>query len=130
MKALIIYDDVALAVKAIATLQRSARRAEVTVRWNIKPWRLDILRLPSTAEEALGEAVDAELIVFAGPQVYSLPSWLEQWLECWLTHRHAGEAALAVIGNGRGGKPSSHEASELWRFAALHGLGFIMGSQQ
>jgi hypothetical protein len=66
MRALVIYDDVALAAKACVTLQHAGRRAEATASWNIKPWRVEILRLQSAADEALEEAADAELIIFAG----------------------------------------------------------------
>jgi hypothetical protein len=126
IKALVIYDDVALAAKACASLERAAHRAKVNARWNIKPWSVDILRFQSAGDEALAEAEDAELIVFAGPRADSLPPWLREWLGCWVTHRHAGEAALAVMRNGTREESSSLGAAELSRFAGLHGLGFIM----
>jgi hypothetical protein len=37
MKALIIYDDFNSAVKANATLQHSAHKADFAVQWNIRP---------------------------------------------------------------------------------------------
>jgi len=126
IKAVVIYDNVALAAKACASLEHAAHRAEVNARWNIKLWSVDILRFQLAADEALAEAEDAGLIVFAGPWAYSLPPWLREWLECWVTHRHPGEAALAVMRNGTREEPSSLEAAELSHFAGLHGLGFIV----
>jgi len=127
VKALIIYDNFACAAKASATLQHAACRANVSAHFNIKPWRVDVMRLPSVAEEALMEAADSDLIVFAGPRAYSLPAWLEDWLERWVTRREVGEAALAVIHDGTGGRLAP-PATELSRFAARHGLSFIIGS--
>src|SRR5271156_5278076 len=97
MKALVIYDDFVCAEKANAALQHSAQNANVSVQWNIRPWRVDMLKFPPTAEEALTEAIDADLIVFAGRSAQSLPFWLQRWLEHWAKCRRIQDAALAVI---------------------------------
>jgi hypothetical protein len=59
MKALIIYDDVDCAERAIEFLRRAASQAGMHVQWEIKPRRVSVLRLPTAAEEALLEAVGA-----------------------------------------------------------------------
>src|SRR5271170_2880640 len=87
MKALIIYDDFYSALKANASLQHSAHKADLAVQWNIRPWRVDMLKFPPTADEALTEALDAHLIVFAGHSAQSLPFWLERWIEQWIKSR-------------------------------------------
>jgi hypothetical protein len=38
MKALVIYDDISRAANTKAVLHRAARRADVTVKWDINPW--------------------------------------------------------------------------------------------
>ena len=53
MKAMIIYDDVASAARAVAILHRSSALARVRAQWDIKPWRVGVLKLPLAAEEAL-----------------------------------------------------------------------------
>jgi len=73
MKAFIIYDDSSLAVKASFTLQRVAHHRDVKVRWDIRPWRVDMLQLPPLSDEALVDASDVHLIVFAGRYALSLP---------------------------------------------------------
>src|SRR5882757_4043633 len=100
MKALIIYDDFDSAFKANATLQHSAQKADCAVQWNIRPWRVDLLKFPPTADEALTEALDAHLIVFAGHSAQSFPVWLERWLEQWAKYRRIKDALLAVVGGG------------------------------
>jgi hypothetical protein len=122
MKALIIYDDFRSAVKANATLQHSANKADLAVQWNIRPWRTDLLKFPPTADEAL----DAHLIVFAGHSAQSLPFWLERWLEQWAKYRRIKDAALAVVIAGSSAALSSASAKpELSRFARRHDLSII-----
>src|SRR5436190_2099299 len=65
MKAVIIYADVATAARSIAILRRASSLANVSGEWNIKPWRVDVLNLQMIAEEALLEALDANIIVLA-----------------------------------------------------------------
>jgi len=126
MKALLIYEDFNRATKAIATLRRAAHHADASLEWDIRPWRVDMLKVAPIAAEALMEAADADLIVLADRRAQSLlPDWLEQWA----THRHIEDAALAVIGDGNDDVFSAPEASELSRFAARHGLSFIIESE-
>lgn len=125
MKALIIYDDFHSAVKASASLQESALKADLAVQWNIRPWRVDMLKFPPTADEALTEALDAHLIVFAGHNARSFPFWLERWLEQWVKYRRVDEAALAVIHDRADNTSTPSARSELSRFAERRGLGFI-----
>jgi hypothetical protein len=125
MKAVIIYDNFAFAAKANEMLHRAANRADVAMLWTIKSWRVDALNLYRSAEEALADAMDAQLIVFAGHRTEALPSWLLNWLERWAACRQTADAAFAVIG-GRNGDVLSMPANPvLSDFAERHGLKFI-----
>ena len=126
MKVVIIYDDFAFAAKANATLQRPERRTDVRVQWAIKAWHVNSLKDAATAEEALVEAVDAHLIVFAGRRPQSLPFWLHEWLERWVLIRQVQDAALAVIGKCDGRGLTRPVTPELSRFVRQHGLSFII----
>jgi hypothetical protein len=125
MKALIIYDDFGSAAKANATLQQSAQHVNFAVQWSIIPWRVGMLKFPPTAEQALIDAVDAHLIVFAGRIAQSFPFWLQHWLELWAKCREVEDAALAVFGVGNAAPISSLGAPNLEGFARSHGLSFI-----
>ena len=126
MKALIIYDDLTGATRATAALKHAAWSAHVSADWDIKPWRTDALRFPTVADKALIEAADADLIVFVGPQAHSLPTWLEEWLRCWVVRRDVEDAALAVIHEVSGRAQLVAPAiPQLRRFAAFHGLSLI-----
>ena len=124
MKALIIYDDVASAKDVVAALKRAAHRVKMGIRWDLKPWRLDILSLPTAGNEALLEAVDADIIAFAGPRASSLPPWLIEWLECWASLRQVSDAAVAVVGERD--QDFDRTAVRFSRFAKSHGLGLLV----
>lgn len=123
--AVIIYDTVAFAGKAKAMLERAAHRTGEIMRWNVKPWRVDMLRLPPASEAALAEAAEAHLIVLAVRQVQSLLPWLVDWLERWATCRRVREAALAVWDGGNADTRSARATPELSQFVGRHGLSLI-----
>jgi hypothetical protein len=126
VKAIIIYDDLDSAVNANTTLQHPVHQADFAVQWNIRPWRVDMLKFPPTADEALTDALDAHLIVFAGRSAQSLPFWLERWLEQWAKYRRIRDAALAVVGTGSAKALSSALARpDLSQFARCHDLSVI-----
>jgi hypothetical protein len=125
MKALLIYQDLASAAKANTALLHSAQNLDFAVQWTIRPWRVDMLKFPPTAEEALTDAADAHLIVFVGRCAQSFPFWLEHWLEHWAKCRQIEDAALAVFCEGSGDAPSISATLELSQFATRHGLNFI-----
>ena len=128
MKAFIIYDDFSLAVKASSTLQRVAHHRDVKVRWDISSWRVDMLQLPPTSDEALVDASDVHLIVFAGRCALSIPPGLAEWLERWAVNREIPDVALAVIVGENADVLPMPPASDLARFAVQYGLSFIDGA--
>ena len=56
MNAVIIYDRFDFAAKAKAMLERAAHGMGEAAHWSVKPWRVDMLKLPPAAEAALAEA--------------------------------------------------------------------------
>jgi hypothetical protein len=129
LKAIIIYDNFAFAAKANERLQGAASRADALMRWDVKPWRVDALELHRGAEEALADAADAHLIVFAGHRAQALPSRLLNWLERWVACRQIADAAFAVMGGRNGDVLSMPTTPELTRFAERHGLDFIIDEE-
>ena len=109
MKALIIYREVASAIRANATLHSLKLSPSVTAGWEVLPWRMDMLKFPAAATEALIEARDAHLMLFAGGFPGSLPVWLLDWLARWTGVRQIKDAALAATAGTNGGTPSDDE---------------------
>jgi hypothetical protein len=125
MKAVIIYQDFTSAVKANGALQHSEQHSDVHVRWNIRPWRVDMLKCPPTADEALEDAMDAHLIVFAGCCTRSISHCLQDWLEKWAECRQIEAAALAIFAGENSDKLSTSAALHLSQFVKHHGLSVI-----
>lgn len=125
MNAVIIYDKFDFAAQANAMLERAAHRAGETTHWSVKPWRVDILKLPPAAEAALAEAAEAHLIMLAVRQVQSVLPWLVDWLERWAACRQVQETALAVWDGGSADPLSARAAPGLLQFARRHGLSLI-----
>jgi hypothetical protein len=131
MKALIIYREVAFAIKANATLRGLRHcpdaKTECEV-FEVLPWRMDMLKFRAGATAALIEAIDAHLILFAGGFPESLPYWLLDWLEKWAGVRRIKDAALATTAGTSGDTPSTITKSALRQFARKHGLHFIIAA--
>jgi len=125
MKALIIYDSFAAGAKASAALKHSTENLAFDVQWNVRPWRLDMLRFTPTLEQAMAEALGAHLIVLTTQTPQPLPTWLFTWLEHWAKCRHVAEATLVVFGIGKAMPFSSSTTSHLAEFAKRCGLGLL-----
>jgi hypothetical protein len=126
MKALIIYDDFAAAVRANVALQNSARNADFAVQWKVNPWQIDMLKFSLTAEEALTEALDAHLIVIASRSAKSSTFWFQGWLEHWAKCRQIEGAALALFGVGYSDGLAASVIREFSSIARRHGLSLII----
>jgi len=123
MNAFVIYHDLSSFARVNNSLQHSAQNTGFAVRWKIRPWRVNMLKFPPTAGDALTESIDAHLIVFAGRTGRSFPFWMQDWLEQWAKYRQIKDAALAVIGAGN--KEAVSSQFDLSKFAKRHGLSFI-----
>lgn len=129
ISAFIIYDQFTAALKACTVLRRATVRAKVGARWEFKPWRTDVLKLPMESERALLEATNADVVVFVGPHAYSLPVWLKSWLERWAERRVTKEVALVVVQDRESSEYFMAGIRGLYRFAVNHGLDLITGSE-
>ncbi|HXC36703.1 MAG TPA: hypothetical protein VNV43_12560 [Candidatus Acidoferrales bacterium] len=128
MKALIIYQDFASAVKANTALQNLTLPADTRVDWEVVPMRMEMLKFPPAATEALEAATDAHLVLFAGALSQSLPFWLLDWLQLWAAVRQVQDAIVAVTAGANGDAPALPVINALRQFAGQHGLSFIIGA--
>ncbi len=124
MNAVIIYDKFDLAADANALLERTAQRPGATLRWSVRPWRMDMLELAEAP--ALAEALEAHLIIVAVRQVRCVLPWLLPWLERWARGRKIQAAALALWG-GDSETTLPPATRELTQFAGQHGLSLLFG---
>jgi len=125
MNAVVLYDTVDFAAKANAMLERAAHWTDETTHWSVKPWRVDMLKLPPAAEAALAEAAEAHLVVLELRQVQLVLPWLVDWLEQWAACRQVQDAALAVWDGGNAALRPARATPEWSQFAGRHGLSLI-----
>jgi hypothetical protein len=124
LKAAIIYDDFEFAARTAALLEHAAVRSDETTQWDIKPWRLDLLRPSALGDAALAETADADLVVIALGRTHLPPDSLLNWLERWAERRMVPNAALMVLcPEETAGPMSSWE--RLKEFAGRQGLLFL-----
>ncbi len=121
LKAVIIYDCLALAAKANHILQNVASHGGVE--WEVTPWRSQLLRSANLGASAHGEAEDAHLIVIAPQNHQFFPAWLEQWMQKWAAGRKVENAAVAVLSD----DPQTQAAfsARLSRLASRERFNFI-----
>lgn len=123
LRAVIIYDDFDAAIRATALLERVATRTDDVVKWDIKPWKFDVLRQPSLAALTGAVAANADLVVLALRRTNPIPAELLAWLKNWAQQRRIQDAAVLAL-------PSEDNASEdAWKelktFATGQGLVFL-----
>jgi hypothetical protein len=125
LKTAVIYDDFDFAARAAALLERVAIRADEAMKWDIKPWRLDVLQEPSLADAALDETADADLIVVALRKTPSRPDELMIWLESWAMKRQTEDTAMMVFCPEKNAAPTPlwHELKEFAEWRNLHFMG-------
>lgn len=124
LKAVIIYDDFDSATHATALLERVAAQADETMKWDIKPWRLDILKQPTLATLTAAVAAHADLVVLALGQTHPKPVELLNWLKDWAGRRQVKDAALLALPVGDT-RMFSESWNELKAFAEEESLVFL-----
>ena len=131
MKALIIYQNFASAIKANTALQNLKLPAGTGTGagWEVVPVRMEMLKLPPTTTQALIAATDAHLVLFVGASSHSLPSWVLDWLQRWVAVRQIKDAIVAVSAGTYGDAPALPVLRALRQFAGKHGLRFIMSPE-
>ena len=128
LKAVMVYDDFNFAAHAAALLEDAASRTGCGFRWDVKPWRLDILRQLSLVELAEAETVGADMVVFALAGIQFLPDDVVLWLERWAGRREIEDAAVMLIQSGWDAA-SAALANRLRLFAEARGLTFMGGHE-
>ena len=107
LKAVIIYDEFDSAACATALLERVALNAGEAIKWDIKPWRCDVLQQPTLAALTIAVAANADLIVLALHRTHFPPAGLLDWLKNWAQHRRIEDAAVLTLHADTGSHPSN-----------------------
>ena len=97
LRAVIIYDEFDSAAHATALLERAALRTGETIKWDIKPWKCDVLQQPTLAALTIAVAANADLIVLALHRTHFPPAELLDWLKNWARHRRIEDVAVLTL---------------------------------
>lgn len=124
LRAIIIYDEFDSATRAIALLERVVAHTDEVLKWDIKPWRLEVLKQPTLATLTVAVAANADLIVLALGRKDLTRAELLDWLKNWAENRRVADAALLILPSH---DPATASASwnDLEAFAEAHGLIFL-----
>jgi len=125
LKAVVWYDDFKLAVNAKVMLEHAASDVGAEAKWSIRPWRLDMLNRKAASDEALAEAVTADLILVAAATTRAVPDCLKHWLESWVMCCRVSNAALGALFTPPGGPTMPPLVAKLKQFAKRHELTFL-----
>ncbi len=129
MNVVIIYDHLNVAVRANAMLARTAARAGALGQWSVRPWRLDFVSLPLSANTAVSEAATADLVVLALRDPATRPGWLDDWLKDWAESRGVEDAALALVADAvHDGGAAPGVIREFSQFTQRHDLDFLVAN--
>jgi hypothetical protein len=129
MKALIIYQNFASAMKANAALQNLKLNSDTRVGWEVVPVRMEMLKFPPATTEALLAAIDVHLVLFIGSFSQALPHWVLDWLQRWAAARQVKDAVIAISTGAYGGVPALRVIRALRQFAGESGLSFIVSPE-
>ena len=123
LRAVIIYDDFDSATRAAALLERVAVHADEGLKWDIKPWRSEVLKQTALAALTCAVAANADLMVLALRQARSMPAGLLAWLTDWARQRRIPDAAVLAM------PPDDDVLAERWgelkTFTKRHGLIYL-----
>jgi hypothetical protein len=107
MKIVLAHEDPVTGLKAIELLRRLAARLGAQSEIDRSPWELcnrawqfDWLREPELFEQALAEAIEADMIIISANRRNELPVCVRKWIESVLARKRGGPAALVALLDG------------------------------
>jgi len=122
LKAVIIFDNRALAARAITTLENAGNNVGEAIKWDIKSWEYDVLNRPDLIGVTIAVAANADLIVLALDRMHNPSDELLDWLEHWSEHKLVEDAAIMAF------SPDDAQPAflnELKWFTEWRGLNFL-----
>ena len=125
LTAAVLYDDFDFAARTAALLEHATSRSGEVLKWDFKPWSMDLLKPAFLANAALEETASADLIVVALCKTHRLPDELMDWLKKWAERGQSQDAALLVLCPEETAGPMSswNRLKEFAEWRDLHFLG-------
>jgi hypothetical protein len=92
--AVIAYDDISAGRRAMSMLGRTLREEADAVNILHRLWRLDLILHPRWREEALNDALAADLLILSTSEPVHVPSLIETWISAFLSRQRRTATAI------------------------------------
>src|SRR5262245_9062944 len=97
VRVVIAYDNLDVARRAEAVYDRLTQRLEETFEFQQRLWRFDVLEEESLRDQAVRDAVDADIVIVAMKDSSDVPEAVRRWLESLLGVNTGATALVALL---------------------------------
>lgn len=127
LKVLIAYERSEDGLSALRLYQRLVRRFDQEILFDVEFRRFEVLSVPGIRERAVGEAVEADLVVIAMDGSFGLSAEFQSWIDLWIEKKVGQDCALVLLSRHSCECPNSATSVHSYlRNAALRGnMAFI-----
>jgi hypothetical protein len=134
VRAIVAYEQFDGARRAQQILDRLEAELNTRIEISAEWWIFESLRYRDLREQALSEAIAADLIIISASEDRELPEHVRDWIEEWLPEKHESASTLVALIDPSAARPASENprrASEYLRhIARIGGLGYICDASQ
>lgn len=96
-RVVIAYDDFTSGKRAMDACNFLGFQLGGGVELQSRMWKFDILRNPRLNEMAVGDAIEADVIIVANAPDTGLPDEVTRWIEAWVPQKRGQTAALVAL---------------------------------
>lgn len=96
-RVVIAYEDFASGKRAMDACKLLMAQLEHDVEFRTSMWKFDLLRNLKLNQIAVGDAIEADVIMVAASANSDLPIEIKKWIEGWSTRKHGQVAALVAL---------------------------------
>lgn len=134
MQGLVIYENVAAAIRAQEVVQRLARELRPDFELTHESWKYDLLLHEPFAQQAADAAIAADVIIVAANTTAPLPVHITAWFTEWLAAKSRSHASLIALFENElltrdDAKPTESACDFLCRAAQTNGMDFFCNLQ-
>jgi len=94
---LMVYEDLAAGKRAMDTCKFLMAQVEEEIKFRTSMWKFGILQNPKLGELAVGDALEADVIIVAARGQQELPPQVKAWMETWVPQKRGQAVALIAI---------------------------------
>jgi len=98
----VVYEDTLTREVAVSFCDGLVQRFWAQAGFEVNWWSFEHLARHPEAQEAAGQAVDADILVFSVGSTGDVPRHIREWAEGWLRERQDREGTLIGLAEGRG----------------------------